>query len=44
MLHQIGKTSDILEQEYEREPTIQEIANALNLSQLAILKLKSFQF
>ena len=42
MLYQIGKTSDILEQEYEREPTIQEIANALNTSQIKILRM--FQF
>jgi RNA polymerase primary sigma factor len=42
IIHQIGKTSDMLEQEYEREPTIQEIANALHTTQIKITR--AFQF
>jgi RNA polymerase primary sigma factor len=42
IIHQIGKTSDMLEQEYEREPTVQEIANALHTSQIKITR--AFQF
>jgi RNA polymerase primary sigma factor len=42
IMHQIGKTAETLEQEFEREPTLQEIANALHTSQLKISRATQF--